>query len=389
MNIFSKVVFTISLVFTLQLFSFPTKEKILLTDVELQFQITEAMNNLYNFKFEKADSAFIELKNKYPKHPLPYFLLGYSQYWRTMPNEVNTSNDPKFYAYMDTVINLADDIYDRDDKNFEAVFFLTAAHGFNGRRRSDNKEWATATYEGGRALKFLKEGREFNDLSPEFLFGEGLFNYFAEWIPENYKGLKPVMWFFPKGDKQKGIEYLKKSTQNSFYTRIEAMHYLMRIYLFEEQKDTAALPLAKYLHQTYPDNPVFHRMYARVLFSTGHGTECERVSNDIALKHQNKYPGYEENTARYASFYLGYANRFRNKDKAKKYFLKNVEFSEKIGAVKMNYYLYSLEALADIAVEEFEFENAKMYYRKIEQNTGRKSEMRKRTRKKLKSLEND
>ena len=167
------------------------------------------------------------------------------------------------------------------------------------------------------------------------------------------------------------------------------MHYLMRILLFEEQKDTAALPLAKYLHENYPDNPVFHRMYARVLFSTGRGTECENVCKSIASKFEKKYVGYEENTARYAAFYLGYANRYRNKDAAKIYFKKNVDFSEKIGAVKMNYYLYSLEALADIAMEEYEFETAKIYYRKIEENTGRKSEMRKKARKKLKTLEKD
>jgi hypothetical protein len=389
MRFLQRIILIVSIFFNCIKISAQSSNKILLTDVELQYAITEAMNDLYNFKFEKCDSAFNVLKKNYPNHPLPYFLLGYSQYWRILPNEENTQFDEKFYAYMDTVIDLSEKLYDRNNKNFEAIFFLTAAHSFNGRRRSDNKEWARATLSGTKGLNYLKEGREFNDLSPEFLFGEGMFNYYAEWIPENYKAFKPIMWFYPKGNKQLGIKYLRECTQNAFYTRVEAMHYLMRILLFEEKQDTAAYTLAKYLHQNYPDNPVFHRMYARVLHSLGRVAECEKVSREIYKKYEEKYIGYEENTARYATFYIGWYNRYRNRELAKEFLKKNVEISEKIGAVKMYYYLYSLEALADMALEEKDKELAKKYLEKIQKNTDKKSEMRQRARKKILTMEND
>ncbi len=363
--------------------------KALVNDVELQYEITEAMNLLYNFKYNQSDSLFRLLKEKHRKHPLPYFLLGYSQYWRIAPNEDLTIYDSKFYAYMDTVIDLAGKLFDADEKNFEAIFFLTAAHAFNGRRRSDNKEWTAATFSGSKALRYLQMGREFNEMSPEFLIGEGLFNYYAEWIPENYKAFKPVMWFFPKGDKNKGIQLLKLASQNAFYSRIEAQSYLIKILLFEEKKDSSAYPLIKLLHATYPDNPVFERLYARLLFSMGLNAECQRVSESILTKIEAHKTGYEEVSGRYATFFMGWNLRYRDRVKSKFYFEKNIAYSEKIKATKMNYYLYSLEALVQYAEEDKDFKLQKIYLEKIKENANRSHDLYKKSRKKLKMLDND
>ena len=49
---------------------------ILIADMQLQIEINQAMNDLYNFKFDKAEQQFRWLKQKYSWHPLPYFLEG-------------------------------------------------------------------------------------------------------------------------------------------------------------------------------------------------------------------------------------------------------------------------------------------------------------------------
>ena len=49
---------------------------ILITDVAMQIEISEALNDLYNFKFAQAEQQFRWFKQKYQWHPLPYFLLG-------------------------------------------------------------------------------------------------------------------------------------------------------------------------------------------------------------------------------------------------------------------------------------------------------------------------
>ena len=63
---------------------------ILINDVRIQIEATEALNDLYNFKFDKAEQQFRWFKQKYAWHPLPYFLLGLSEWWKIMPNTKKT-----------------------------------------------------------------------------------------------------------------------------------------------------------------------------------------------------------------------------------------------------------------------------------------------------------
>ena len=62
----------------------------LLMDMNVQSECTDAVNDMYNFKFEKAEKQFQILKLKYPDHPLPYFLMGLSTWWKMMPNSTLT-----------------------------------------------------------------------------------------------------------------------------------------------------------------------------------------------------------------------------------------------------------------------------------------------------------
>ncbi|MDX2196324.1 MAG: tetratricopeptide repeat protein [Cytophagales bacterium] len=361
--------------------------KVLINDPQLQYEITEGMNMLYNFQFDKCDSIFKIFKNIYPEHPLPYFLLGYSMFWRIQPNEEVRIYDDKFYEYMDTVITLADRMYRRNEKDYEAIFFRCAAYAFKGRLYSDRESWAKATLSGKNALDNLKLSREYNTLSPEFLFGEGMYNYFAEWIPENFKGLRPVMWFFPNGDKKKGMEQLKAATENAFYTRIEAQHYYIKMLIFEENKHKEALPLAKMLHEMYPHNPVFHRLYARILYSMGIYSECITQCNQIINRIDSNMTGYEQNTGRYATFFMGWYYRNTDIEKAKYYFKKCIAYSESIGAHKLNFYLYSLAEMGKIAEKEKKKDTAALYYEKIKKYATRKHSTYREARKYL--SEND
>jgi hypothetical protein len=235
---------------------------ILLNDLSIQLECTEALNDLYNFKFEEAENQFRYLRYKYKWHPLPYFLMGLIEWWKIMPNTRERKYDDSFLAYMDTTIYVAENLYKKHPSyKVEASFFLSAAYGFKGRLYSeeDRKNWGKAASAGKAAMKYLDDSKSKQDLSPELMFGDALFNYFSVWVPENYPALKPVLWFFPKGDKALGLKQLKEVSYNAFYTRTEAMVWLMRILNSYENDQPRAFQISEYLYQTYPDNPFFHR----------------------------------------------------------------------------------------------------------------------------------
>jgi tetratricopeptide (TPR) repeat protein len=364
---------------------------ILLADTRIQLECTQALNDLYNFKFDKAEAKFRELKTEYGWHPLPYFLMGLSEWWKIMPNSKDTSHDDKFLAYMDTTISVAERLYDDFPANkVEASFFLAAAYGFKGRLYSDEerRSWRKAASAGKDAMDYLEDSRGYHNLSPELLFGDALFNYFSVWVPENYPALKPVLWFFPKGDKALGLKQLKEVSYNAFYTRTEAMVWLMRILNSYENDQPQALQISKYLYENYPDNPFFHRYFARMLYSTGRFDEAEVVCKSILARIDSAQLGYEATSGRYAAFFLGqiYDSRKRFAEAEQNYKL-CVKFAEEIGAQESGYYLYSLIALGEICQKQGRKAEAKKYFQQVKEHADRKDDAYKDAKRRLKNIE--
>lgn len=364
---------------------------ILINNVAMQIEINQALNDLYNFKFETAEQQFRWFKQKYPWHPLPYFLLGLSEWWKIMPNTHETKYDDRFLAYMDSTIMVAENLFkSHPEYKIEGAFFLAAAHGFKGRLYSDEerKNWRKSAVEGKAALDYMEICREKDHLSPELLFGDALYNYFSVWVPENYPSLKPIMWFFRKGDKQLGLKQLKEVSYNAFYTRTEAMVWLMRILNSYENDQPRAFQLAEYLYQTYPNNPYFHRYYARMLYSRGMFSELERQSKMILERIDSGQVGYEATSGRYAAFFLGqFYDSQRKLEESKKYYLLAVKYAEEIGATESGYYLYSLIALGEINEKQGNKAEAKRYFKEVKKKSNRKDEAFKDAKKRLKNLE--
>lgn len=364
---------------------------ILISNLDIQLEAAEALTNLYNFEFDKAETKFRYFKIKYGWHPLPYFLLGLSEWWKIMPNTKSTVYDDRFLAYMDSAILVAERLYDkRPEYKVEASFFLAAAYGFKGRLYADEerKNWRKAAVVGKRALNYLEESKAGSELSPELLFGDALYNYFSVWVPENYPALKPLLWFFRKGDKKLGLEQLKEVSYNAFYTRTEAMVWLMRILNSYENDQPGAFKASQYLRQTYPGNPYFHRYYARVLYSRGSFPEMAKECHQILALIDSGRFGYEATSGRYAAFFLGqHYDVLRKYDEAKTHYELAVKYAEEIGATESGYYLYSLIALGEINQRQGNREAAKRYFKDAKKKAGRKDEAFKDAKKRLREME--
>lgn len=356
--------------------------KYLLLNMPLQIEITEAVDNMYNFDFHNAEVKFNWLKYRYPEHPLPYFLFGISTWWQMMPNlDAETPLGDEFLAYMDTAIVKANAQLDLDENNVEAAFFLAGSQGFKGRYHSEKKNWLKAAGAGKRALKALEKTKGNESFSPEILFGDALFNYYSIWIRENYPSLRPILFFFPKGDKELGIKQLEQVSKNAFYTRIEAIYFLMRIKAFEQNKTFDALRLAERIYAQYPNNPYFHRFLARMLYTVGQYQKAADVSGEILKRIEEGQDGYEEVSGRYASFYLGHISKRQGDwDIARPYFEDVIKFTEMIDAEKSGYYLFSQMYLAEEEAKTEAYEAALDRIEIIRDNTRRRDDLNKKAR---------
>ena len=358
----------------------------LLKNPYIQIEATEAINSMYNFEFTKSKNHFNYLKKQYPWHPLPYLLTSLNYWWRIVPNYKNEEWDKEFLAYMDTTQRLAKRLY-KDYNEIEGAFFLSAAYAFEGRLYSERGQYRKAAVAGKNSLKYLKYTRGHETYSSELLFGNALFNYYSEWIRENYPWLRPLMWVFPEGDKKKGIEQLKEVARNAFYSRTEAQYYLMRLLATEENDVRGAIQVAEYLNKSFPNNAYFERYYMRLLYQSGRYTQVKKIAIGMLSKIDSSQVGYEENSGRYAAFYLGHINELRTDYfQAKKYYNLGMKYAEEIGADDKGYYFYSLLHLGRIAEKEKDTELAKSYYQQVKKVAERKHAARKEAKRRLDKL---
>ena len=361
--------------------------ELLIADMIVQIEATEAMNAMYNFDFKEANKQYHWLQQKYPENPLSYFLLGLNEWWKMMPDTDVEDFDDRFHYFMDTTILIAESMIDIPEKRIEGAFFLAATYGFKGRFYSDRGKWGKAASAGRSSLKYLDISREYSYLSPELLFGDALYNYFAVWIPENYPILKPVLAFFPDGNKELGLQQLREVSANAFYTRIEAQIFLMQILANDKQDYRASLAIAQYLYEHYPDNPYFHRYYARYLYSLHRYTKMEPVAKEILVRLDSGRFGYEATSGRYAAFFLGQSYHGKgDNEKAEHYYAMAVEFSRQKEAMETGYCLHSLLSLGKIAIADDRKKDAKAYFKKVKKYAERKQSVYKEAKKLLKEL---
>jgi hypothetical protein len=341
----------------------------LLLDKDIQLELGGAVQNLYNFKFDKSDKQFLSLRRRYPQHPMAYFLLGLSTWWRMMPNNVtDTRYDQRFLAYLDTAQTKAETLYKTDSHNYEACFFLSAAYGMEARLHAERHNWRKATVASRRALIYLEKSKEANGLSSEFLFGEGLFNYYAVWIAEEYKWLRPVLFFFPKGDKARGLAQLRQVGQTAFYTGTEANFFLVTILNSDrENKAADAYVLAQQLATQFPDNSRFQLDYAKLAFKLSRFEESEAASLAVLRKYAAGQVGYGPYAGRAATYILGYLMQYKYRDlaQAKDYYQRCMAYSEQAGMAKQGYYIFAEAGLARLALHDSDPATARRYYRAV------------------------
>lgn len=357
-------------------------KKVLLLDMQTQIDIAHAVNAMYNFKFDVAENNFEFFREKHPNHPMPYFLFGLSQWWKIMPNQDIKTYDDKFLQYMDKVTSLARGMYRKNRKDIEASFFLSAGYGLKATFYAYRKKWRKSLVAAKASLKYLRRSKKLNQMSPELMFGDAIYNYYTAQLRKEKPMLRPLLALFPKGNKAQGLKQLTKVAYNAFYTRTEAQYHLMEIYRYYEKDRSKALHFARYLYRTFPDNPYFERSYASLAFTSGWFSELVPVSQSILNKIAAGKPGYEAVSGRYASYFLGYTYlyRYHDKEKAKKYLQQTVRFAEQTKSVGSGYYQSAMVKLARIARDEKKIRLAKLYYRKVRKYAKRRSKRYKEAR---------
>ena len=330
--------------------------------------VTVGINQIYSIKFTEAEKTFQVLKKEYPKHPASRFFFAMIDWWKIILSEEDEEQDDQFYEKIEETVDFCDDILDNNPNDIDALFFKGGAIGFRGRLRVMRESWFKAADDGREALPIVELASKLDPTNVDVKLGFGIYNYLAAIIPERYPIVKPLMIFFPSGNKELGLKQLKDAARIGKYSSHEAKYILVTFYYYFEDDLQQAEIYAKQLFASFPYNPVFERWRGRIAVRKGEWTLADSVFKDVLNKSVKNFDGY--NTAkvrREANYYVGSYLKNQGKfDDALPYFKKCIEDSKKIdddreSGFQINATLYTGNILETKGI----YTEAKKYYEAV------------------------
>ncbi len=262
------------------------------------------LNLVYDMRFDEANLVFSEVDKKYPDHPIGPFLKALTTWWKILLDLSDNAYDARFYAAMDEVIRRSDRLLARDKNDFDAMFFKGAALGFRGRLRSNRGDWFKAGLDGKRAMDYVLSVARKHPGNHDYIFGKGIYDYYADVVPERYPFTKPIMVFFPRGNRLLGIRELERTASRGRFLQTEAAYFLLQIYYLFENDREKTFYYADLLRKKHPNNPFFHAFQARVQYRWGEWDKAEESFERIIRAFREKKPGYNQAAAEQSFYYI-------------------------------------------------------------------------------------
>jgi tetratricopeptide (TPR) repeat protein len=333
-------------------------------DSVVETSVQRGIRAVYNLEFENAEQEFTTLVTLRPHHPAGYFFRAMITWWRIMIDIDNRQYDEQFFNELEGVVGLCDSLLDVDENNVDAIFFKGGAIGFEGRLRFHRDDWLAAANAGRKALPLVQKARELDPQNYDILLGTGIYNYYAEVIPNEYPFVKPLLLFIPSGDRQKGLEQLRLASERGKYAAIETSYFLMQIYYSYERDYPRALEIARSLHARFPDNMMFHRYVGRCHVVMSNWQDAGETFREIITRVQAGARGYTAGVEREAVYYLGLcAMHARQYEKALQEYYRCDEMSRQLDVHEQSGFMvmanlkigmiYDLQGKRDLALQQY------------------------------------
>ena len=255
---------------------------------DVQREAQRGLDLLYDMQFEEAERIFEQIDREHPKHPIGPFLLALNTWWEILIDLSDTAHDDEFFDEMKEVIKRSERLLKRDRNNFDAAFFKGAALGFRGRLRSNRGDWFKAAMDGKNAMKYVLQVAEKDPKNDDYVFGKGIYDYYADVIPDRHPFVKPVMVFFPNGDRERGLKLLQRTAEKGRFIQTEAAYFLAQIYYIYERDLVKTSEYVDWLRREHPNNSFFHTLEGRVLARRGRWEEAREVFGEVISRGTRK-----------------------------------------------------------------------------------------------------
>lgn len=241
--------------------------------------VRSGLNDIYNLKFEDAESKFIDIQKRNPDDIKGFFYQAVVYYYRALPTRDEKMFD-RFMELSDKVLELCDNKLDKNENDIETLYFKGLTHSYRSLILLNlNKSLLKAASNGNDGYRILSE---IIQRKPDFYdayMGLGLYKIAIGFVPEKFQWLLSIIGF--DGNIKNGLDLLKTAMDKGRFTKVDAkVYYAISSITEKEDENNVSVKLAKELSDEYPDSPIFTLIYSTMLL--------ERMKVDESIEYCQK-----------------------------------------------------------------------------------------------------
>ncbi|MEX0945407.1 MAG: hypothetical protein WDZ38_06985, partial [Balneolaceae bacterium] len=208
--------------------------KILIDDDQFTADAIMAIDSLYNRNNQAANTILKPWEERFPEHPIWLLWEGMEMWWMVLEDLGITIFEEEFVTLMKQADYEAGRLLSNEPDHTDALVIRAVSNSYIARLYANKEQWVTSLQVGRKGYQAHQRLMEVAPDLPDNYFAEGMKLYYSAYIPEEYPIVRPIAYFLPEGNRQKGMDFLQEAIDKAVFARPEATYFLATINLYYE-----------------------------------------------------------------------------------------------------------------------------------------------------------
>jgi tetratricopeptide (TPR) repeat protein len=257
-----------------------------LAQSDIERGVLKGLDYCYNFKWGKADETFQKLIDKYPDDLCGYHYKSTISLWYYLSSK-STDDYQNFIHYSDLALEKGNKQLDNDPDNEIILYTLGTAYSSRAIVYAKAESYLNAAWASKKSESYLNDALKINPKRADAYLGLGLYNFAVGQIPSGFKWALSLAGI--KGNKELGIQYIKKAANEGYLSKTEAAYYLSQIYSESINNYEIAAAYLKPLMKKYPDNLLFNYSMGVLEIKRKNLSQAEKIISKIIKTNETNF----------------------------------------------------------------------------------------------------
>jgi len=253
---------------------------------DIEKGVLKGLDYCYNFKWGKADDEFQKLIDKYPDDLRGYHYKSTISLWYYLSSK-SSDDYQNFVRYSDLALDKGGKQLDTDPDNEIILYTLGTVYSSRAIVFAKAESYLNAAWASKKSESYLNDALKINPKRADAYLGLGLYNYAVGQIPSGFKWALSLAGI--NGNKELGIQYLKKAANEGYFSKTEASYYLSQIYSEAVNNYDMASTYLKSLIKKYPDNLLFNYSMGVLEIKKKNLSQAEKIISKILKTNETNF----------------------------------------------------------------------------------------------------